>query len=155
MSRMKTFFKYALWVIVFFIFSQFLISVALNSNYRNITRRDDEKQIKIYQAQATTVNGRIKGIVTDKENEGRFVKIELYSERNVNMGKAFIEIEKFGEHDSVPFEANFKLEHVASYKVSIVDKKDENTDNLIDLLVGEATNREVIFWTIAAILILK
>ena len=34
MKRMGTFLKYTLWVIAFFIFSNFLIEVGLNSNYK-------------------------------------------------------------------------------------------------------------------------
>ena len=60
MSRMKTFFKYAMWVILFFIFSEIMININLETVYRNIGRKDNLPQITIYQAQATKVNGRIK-----------------------------------------------------------------------------------------------
>ena len=36
MSRMKTFFKYAMWVILFFIFSEIMININLETVYRNI-----------------------------------------------------------------------------------------------------------------------
>ena len=34
MSRLKTFFMYAVWVLVFFIFSQVMIYVAINTTYK-------------------------------------------------------------------------------------------------------------------------
>ncbi len=36
MDRMKTFLKYALWLILFMIFSEILINVGLNSTYKKI-----------------------------------------------------------------------------------------------------------------------
>ena len=36
MDRMKTFLKYALWGILFFIFSEIIINVGLNSSYKNM-----------------------------------------------------------------------------------------------------------------------
>lgn len=66
MSRMKTFFKYAMWVILFFIFSEIMININLETVYRNIGRKDNLPQITIYQAQATKVNGRIKGTIKIK-----------------------------------------------------------------------------------------
>ena len=53
MSRMKTFFKYAMWVILFFIFSEIMININLETVYRNIGRKDNLPQVTIYQAQAT------------------------------------------------------------------------------------------------------
>lgn len=53
MDRLKTFLKYALWIIGFFILSNFLIYVGLNSNYRDLERKDSIQQVQIYQAEAT------------------------------------------------------------------------------------------------------
>lgn len=65
MKRMGTFLKYALWIIAFWILSNFLIEVGLNSNYKKIERRDDLSLVSIYQAEATKVNGRIRGFISD------------------------------------------------------------------------------------------
>ena len=66
MSRIKTFFKYAVWVILFFIFSEIMININLKTVYRNIGRKDNLPQVTIYQAQATKVNGRIKGTIKNQ-----------------------------------------------------------------------------------------
>ena len=111
MDRMKTFLKYALWVIGFFILSEFLINVGLNSTYKDIERRDDNSQVSIYQAQATLVNGRIKGIVTNSEPEelnGKYICINFYSRRDVFLGRKYIQVENLEENESKPFEAYFK-----------------------------------------------
>ncbi len=65
MDKMKKFLKYILWILAIFIFSNFLIEVGLNSNYKTIERRDEISQVNIYQAEATKVNGRIRGYIYD------------------------------------------------------------------------------------------
>ena len=65
MKKMGTFLKYILWIIAFFIFSNFLIEVGLNSNYKKIERRDELSVVSIYQAEATKVNGRIRGFINN------------------------------------------------------------------------------------------
>ena len=69
MKRVKTLFMYALWVVLFIIFSDFLINVCLNSSYRPIERRDNVSQVNVYQAEATLVNGRIRGLITNSETD--------------------------------------------------------------------------------------
>lgn len=152
MDRMKTFLKYALWVIGFFILSEFLINVGLNSTYKDIERRDANSQVSIYQAQATLVNGRIKGIVTNSEPEqlnGKYICIDFYSKRDVFLGKKYIQVENLGENESKPFEAYFKLKDVASYEVSIVDNKEEGE---IELIPKDLSKPEVVVATIFTLL---
>ena len=38
MSRLKTLFKYVLWIVMFAILSEFLINVGLNSTYKQLYR---------------------------------------------------------------------------------------------------------------------
>ena len=69
MDRMKTFLKYIIWFVLFFFFSNFIINVGLNSSYKNIERRDSIEQVQIKQAQATLVNGRIKGTIKNSDKD--------------------------------------------------------------------------------------
>ena len=55
MDKIKKYAMYFVLVIVFFIFSDFLIYVGLNSSYRDIKRQDSLEEVSIYQAEATTV----------------------------------------------------------------------------------------------------
>lgn len=75
MKRMGTFLKYALWIIAFWILSNFLIEVGLNSNYKKIERRDELSGVSIYQAEATKVNGRIRGFISDSRTR---IKRKIY-----------------------------------------------------------------------------
>ena len=65
MKRMGTFLKYVIWVVLFYIFSQLMIFLNLETTYQNIGRKDNIEQITVYQAEATKVNGRIKGTITN------------------------------------------------------------------------------------------
>ena len=106
MSRMKTFFKYAMWVILFFIFSEVLINIGLNSSYKNMQSKNNIEQVTITQAQATLVNGRIKGTIknTGKENlNGKYLKINIYSERDVLLGSKYCEIVNLTNDQSQDF----------------------------------------------------
>ena len=83
MARMKTFLIYALLVVGFFIFSEFIISVGLNSSYKDIERKDNISQVEITEAKATLVNGKIKGIIKDSK-EGYEIE-KAYSELSSSM----------------------------------------------------------------------
>ena len=80
MDRMKTFAKYAIWVILFWILSDILIYYGINTTYKTISRRNEiSNQIAINDAEATKVNGRIKGAVTNTEENniiGKYIKEE-------------------------------------------------------------------------------
>ena len=152
MDRLKKFLIYALIVVGFIILSEFLINVGLNSEYEPITRIDNIKEVQIYQAEATLVNGRIRGIIqnTDSDISNKYAKFSFYSERNVLLGKKFIKIDTLENGKVQPIELFFKLEDVGSYSVEIVDEKDDTGE--IELLPKDLTKPEVILAT--AILLL-
>ena len=90
---MKTLCLYVLAIIGFFLFSELLINASLESEYRKIGRKDDLSQVVITQAEATRVNGRIKGsVVNPEDNEltGKYLKFDFYSARDVLKGTKYI-----------------------------------------------------------------
>ena len=150
MSRMKTFFKYAMWIILFFIFSEIMININLKTTYRNIGRKDNLNQVTIYQAQATNVNGRIKGIVSNTSTiNDKYIKFDFYSERNVKLGSKYIEIDK--TKVDMPIEIYFKLRDVSYYTITTVNEKDKSGE--IDLIPKDLTKPEVLVGTAIAMLI--
>ena len=127
MNRMKTFFKYAMWIVLFFIFSEFLINVGLGASYKDIKRRDEIEQVQITEAQATLVNGKVKGTIKNSEQDyltGKYVRIDFYSKRDNMVGTKYIPIETTEATTSQEFSIYFELQDVTSYEVSIVDKKE-------------------------------
>ena len=127
MDRVKTLFKYAIWVILFWILSDVLIYFGINSTYKDIVKRNEiSSQITIDDAEATTVNGRILGSVTNSEDNDiseKYLKVDLYSDIGNLVGTNFLEIGNLGTIETKSFETYFKIQNVKSYEINIVDKK--------------------------------
>lgn len=153
MERLKTFLIYALIIVGFIILSEFLINVGLNSNYKDIYRKDSNSQVSIYQAQATLVNGRIKGIISNLETNqlnGKYIKIDFYSKKNKLIGTKYLNVENIQKNESEPFELYFKLENTNSYEISVVDEKLETEE--IEIIPKDLTKSEIIVATIFTML---
>ena len=154
MDRVKTLFMYASWVILFFIFSNFLINVGLNATYKPIERRDNVSQVNIYQAEATLVDGRIRGLITNSETDdlsGKYLEVDFYSERDVYLGRKIIDINQLQANETQNFEILFKLEDVEYYSVSIVDERPEGEE--IEILPDGWTTTDVVVATVITMLI--
>lgn len=136
-----------------FVFSDFLIYVGLNSTYKDIQGQNENSQIAVYQADATYVNGRIRGVIKDiGEIEGKYLKIELYTKRHVLVGKSYVEIKDIENSETQPFEVLFKANDVAYYKIDTVKEKEPGTE--LEILPKELTRGEVLLATALTFLIL-
>lgn len=145
---------YALWVVLFIIFSDFLINVALNSTYEPIERRDNVSQVNVYQAEATLVNGRIRGLITNSEANNisnKYLEFDFYSERDVYLGKKIINVNELQPGETQNFEILFKLEDVEYYTVSVLDEKPEGEE--IQILPDGMTTSQVVLATVVTLLI--
>lgn len=154
MSRMKTFLIYTLLVIGFFIFSELLINVSLETTYSNLGRKDNLEQVTIYQAQATKVNGRIKGTIFNDENNKiteRYLKIDLYSERDVLLGSKYIDLLGIRDNETRELEVYFKLQDVDYYEMKFVEEKDSEEE--IPSLLKDLTKEEILVTTLFTYLI--
>lgn len=154
MDRMKTFLKYAIWIILFFILSEFLINVGLNSSYKSMKRRDSTSQVQITEAKSTLVNGKVKGTITNSEEDyftGKYTKIDFYSKRDILVGTKYIEIKTTENNTTQDFNIYFELQDVTSYEVSIVDYKEEGE---IELIPEELTKPEIVMLTVVTMLVL-
>ena len=155
MARLKTFLIYALIIVGFFVFSNFIIDVGLNSTYKDITRKDNTSQVQISQAQATLVNGRIKGTINDNNNDdnltGKYVEIDLYSSRDNMVGKRYIDIETTDANPTQDFSMYFEAEDVTSYSISITDEK---TGEELKILPEEWNKSQIVIVTVLTMLML-
>lgn len=153
MSRMKTFLKYGIWIILFFIFSEIMINVSLESTYHDIGRKDRLQQVTIYQSQATKVNGRIKGnIFNDSKNKitNKYLKIDLYSERNILLGSKYIDVSNMRDDETRNLEVYFKVQDVEYYEMKFTDEKEEGE---LPEMLKDLTKEQVIFGVILVRLI--
>lgn len=155
MEPFSTLQKIAIWIAILvgvFLLSDFLINVGINSAYKNMERKDDNSDIVVYQADATYVNGRIRGLIKAKEKEqGKYLKIELYSKRNVMIGKRYIEIKDLKQEETQAFELLFRAKDATSYKAEIVKEKEQGEK--LEIIPRELTKPEIVLGTIFTLLI--
>ena len=138
MDRLKTFAKYAIWVILFWILSDILIYLGINSTYKDREQRGETPEgIEIVQMQSTKVNGRVTVKVTDKQMREKFLKIDLYSSTGVNLGTQYIALNSANENDEI--ETYFKISDVKSYEVSVVDEMGESSEGFMDTALSTLT----------------
>ena len=154
MSRLKTLFKYVLWIVMFAILSEFLINVGLNSTYKQLERKDNIEQVQIYQSEATIVNGRIRGLITNSSSNnlsGKYLEFDFYSKNDVLLGKKYIQVNDLQDKQTQNIELLFKLKNVGYYNISVVDQKPDGEE--IELLPKDLTKPEVILGTALVLLI--
>ena len=156
MDRMKTFLKYAIWVILFFFFSNFIISVGLNSSYKKMSSTSSvntPRGVEITEAESTLVNGKIKGKIKydgEKDIEGKYLRMDFLSKRDNIVGTKYIPITVNKENPIQDFNTYFELQDVTSYKTSIVDHKEVGE---IKFIPDEMRKPEIIVLTILTLLI--
>ena len=146
MDRMKTLAKYVIWLVLFYIFSNLMI-------YLNIGRKDNLPQVTVYQAQATKVNGRIKGSIYNSEAHkitNKYLRIDLYSERDVFLGSKYIDVSTMRDSETRNFEEYFKVQDVDYYEMKFVDEKEEGE---LPEMLKDLTKEQVIWGTFLTFLI--
>ena len=153
MDRMKTLTKYVLWLILFYIFSNLMIYLNIETTYQNIGRKDNLSQITVYQAQATKINGRIKGtIYNDVENKitNNYLRIDLYSERGNFLGSKYIDVSNMRDNETREIEIYFKVQDVEYYEMKFVDEKEEGE---LPEMLKDLTKEQVLIGTFLTFLI--
>lgn len=130
MERMKTFALYALCVIAFFIVSNVLINIAIHTACKPIYSyilmdENSEIKVEISESQASSVNGFVGGKIINKSQNTinkKYVKIDLYSKRDILLGTKYVEISNFKTNETVDFRMGFRINNVNYCKVSLVDE---------------------------------
>ena len=136
MGTLKKFAKYIIWIALFWVFSDVLIFFGLNASYDNLTTSNNSNipsQVEIERAEATLVNGRIKGKIKNNGEEdlnGKYMKVDLYSPRDVLLGTKYMEIKDLEKDGTKDFELFFKAQDVEHYDISFVDKIDKSKEEI-------------------------
>ena len=119
MKRLKTFGKYILAFVAFYIFSQVMIFIGLNTTYSSIDLRGNLPEgVLIRSAQGTSVNGEIKGNVIGNLGSN-YIKFNFYTDANTLAGSYYVNT---SEITSGNFEFYFKLNYIDSYSVELTDE---------------------------------
>ena len=154
MSRLKTFLIYVILIALFWVFSDFLINVGINSTYKPIESQSINNQIDVIQAEATLVSGRIKGVIHNSpENNisNKYVEIQLFAEDDDSLGNAYVDIGEVAENEVKPLDAYFKVNKVRSYKLDIVDQKKEET---FEVRLKDLTKMEIVMGVFFVLILL-
>jgi ABC-type Na+ efflux pump permease subunit len=126
MKRMKKFLIYALLVAALWIFSDIVIFLTINGIYKPKEARVyvSSPEIIITENKATYVNGVIKGNIKNNTQEimnDKFLKIDMYSARDVNLGTKYVKINNLKPNQSREFEMGYQFTDVNYTIVTMVD----------------------------------
>lgn len=126
MKKMKKFLKYALIVIGFWIFSDILIFLAINSTYKHTDTNIyiNSPEIIIGESKSTYVNGYVKGSIKNNTNgtiNDKYLKIELYSQRDTKLGTKYVKIENLEPSEYQDFEMWYKFTDVKYANITVTD----------------------------------
>ena len=128
----------------FFVLSDVLINVSLNTSYHTITRKDNLEQVVINQAEATQVNLRIKGTVTNLAENPitlKYMRVDFYSERDNLVGSRYIDVSNLKENESMDVEINLRLDDIDSYSISFTN--DKSTEE-VDWLPADLSGKQIL-----------
>lgn len=129
-NTMKKFRIYVLCVILFFIFSNIMIDIALKTSYDPIDTYRTLAQgveMEITESKATYANGYVGGTITNKNETAlnTYIKIDLYTKRDVCMGTKYVEIKELKQGETQEFRMGFKFTDIDYAKVTLVDEVPE------------------------------
>ena len=139
MNTVKTFIKYIIWIILFWILSDFLINVGLKSTYKEMQKVEQiPSGIQVKEIKSTAVNGKINLIVNSTNLSGKFIKVDLYSSKDNLLGTQYLEIGEIKDQTK-EIDTYFKIADVKKYKISVTDEKGESTEGFMDTAMSAIT----------------
>lgn len=126
MKKMKKFLLYALLVVALWIFSDIVIFLTINGTYKSKEAKVyvSSPEIIITENKATYVNGVIKGSIKNNTQEtinDKYLKIDMYSARDVNLGTKYVKINNLKSNQSQEFEMGYQFTDVNYTIVTMVD----------------------------------
>ena len=126
MVKMKKYLLYVFLIAAFWVFSDILIYLSINTTYANVDTKvfAISPEVTVGKSEATYVNGVIKGTVrnnTDTIINDKYLKIDLYSSRDVKKGTKYVKIENLDIDKSQAFEMWYKFTDVDYAEITITD----------------------------------
>ena len=152
MDTVKTFVKYIIWIILFWIISDFLINVGLKTTYNEMQKIGQiPSGIQVKEIKSTAVNGKINLIVNSTSLSGKFIKVDLYSSKDNLLGTQYLDIGEIKENQTKEIDTYFKISDVKKYEIFVTDEKGESTEGFMDTAMSTIT---ILLSTIRLLLIL-
>lgn len=127
MKRFKQIMFFVIVIFAFAIFSDFMMKVGIRNTYKTIQGeiKTYSPQITVSEAKTTDVNGYAKGTIKNNSDEDIdivYIKIDLFSKRNVNLGTEYLEIRDLKNGDTREFEIKYRFSNVDHYELTCVSE---------------------------------
>lgn len=145
MNRIKTFCKYILLLVGFYILSNILIFFGINTSYNNLNIKGTiPEQIHISDASATLVNGRVKGYLSNTDYiSDNYLKFNFYTDTDSLAGTKYIKISELKNNE---FSFYFKLHYIDSYSIEIVNEA-QDIDEFEEFFSYEEYRKyKIVYW---------
>ncbi len=151
MARMKTFFTYALIIVLFYLFSNFATDMMFANSYRDvknnvkIQQSDNGFQIELDKANSNRQQGYFTGVVrntSDKVIEKQYVKVDSYYKGRLMQSK-YLAFENLQPGEERRFKLLYSVGNIDEYRVSYVDEIPVNRtliDDAIDKIKEFTSN---------------
>ena len=140
MDTVKTFVKYIIWIILFWIISDFLINVGLKTTYNEMQKIGQiPSGIQVKEIKSTAVNGKINLIVNSTSLSGKFIKVDLYSSKDNLLGTQYLDIGEIKENQTKEIDKYFKISDVKKYEIFVTDEKGESSEGFMDTAMSTLT----------------
>lgn len=131
MSRMKTFFTYALLIILFFFYSNLAIDLLIKNSYKPVPQNklsmatsNNGFEINLDRAESNNLQGYFTGTVKNNSNElidKQFVKVESYH-KGKKMQEKYLAFENLKPGEERKFKLHYSVGKIDEFKVSYVDE---------------------------------
>lgn len=135
MNRMKTFLKYLIIFVAFYILTDVLISIALTNNYKEMTCTKNETGSYVAQvstAKSTSVSGYVEGTIKlneGAENPEKYMQVDLYSKYGHCLGRKYIDLSSVQAGQEKNFKVNFNYDNISTYQITTTN----NVENLSEV----------------------
>lgn len=137
MSRMKTFFKYFLAIIIVYIIVDLGSFYVLKSTYltKDYSVEESILDVQVTEAKATYLNGYVNGTVknnTDTAVTNKYLKIDSYSKRGVLLGTKYVKLNDLNPSEETQFNSSFNYEQIDNLKISVIDGTELPPEGTLD-----------------------
>ena len=169
MKKLQTFTIYALIILGFFLFSEFLsgqlikqMYFELKGNYKESFEYNGEKNaisMEVIDAKASRMNGQLTARVTnntDNTIDKAYLKLDLFAKDDIKAVSRYMEINDLKPGESKDYTLKFKAGYVDTYKVAVKEDYPDkdytfevfgyefNTKNFLGLDISKYVNAKAI-----------
>ena len=135
MKRMKTFAIYLLLFMGLYVVSNILISAYIKTSYHKIESyeiKESQLTVTIISAKSSKDGGYIEGKIsngTDEKVTNKYMKVELYSEKNVNLGEEYVKIDEVNPGELKNFKISFSCDNVKHFVITFLTQEEKEAED--------------------------